>query len=191
MQPFGGLLQLCAGQDAGCEAAIHSMHAIFDGHDPEAVLLLDASNAFNNINYKMALKNISIYCPSIFPAFTNIYLQPTYLFVGGDTLQSSEGVMQGDHLAMPMYTLATILLIKKVVTENTKQVWYAGDTTGGGPLESLKQWWDKLPWDLSLDSFVIKSWLAVKPGFFGNARKIFVNTDVNITGYEKRYGSYV
>ena len=34
-----GLLQLCAGQDAGCEAEIHGMHSIFTNENTEAVLL--------------------------------------------------------------------------------------------------------------------------------------------------------
>jgi len=39
-----GPLQLCAGQDAGCEAAVHAMRHVFNEDDTEAVLLVDASN---------------------------------------------------------------------------------------------------------------------------------------------------
>ena len=45
-----GPLQLCAGQDAGCEAAIHAMRSLFAEENTEAVLLVDASNAFNSLN---------------------------------------------------------------------------------------------------------------------------------------------
>ena len=45
-------LQLCAGQDAGCEAAIHAMRSLFAEENTEAVLLVDASNAFNSLNVK-------------------------------------------------------------------------------------------------------------------------------------------
>ena len=45
-----GYYQLCAGQDAGNEAAVHAMRAIYDDPSTEAVLLVDASNAFNNGN---------------------------------------------------------------------------------------------------------------------------------------------
>ena len=190
IQSVAGPLQLCAGQDAGCEAAVHSMHAIFDDPNTEAVLLIDASNAFNNLNRQVALENISINCPSIFPALANMYRQPAKMFVGGETLLSSEGTTQGDPLAMPMYALATIPLIKKIATKNTKQVLYADDAAGGGPLESLKQWWDKLNAMGSLFGYYPnskKSWLIVKPGFLDNAKELFLKTDVNITTDGRKY----
>ena len=60
-----GPLQLCAGQPAGCEAAIHAMRAVFDSPDAEAVLQVDASNAFNCLNRQAALRNIFVLCPSL------------------------------------------------------------------------------------------------------------------------------
>ena len=38
-------IQLCAGQDAGCEAAVHAMERVFADEDTEAMILVDASNA--------------------------------------------------------------------------------------------------------------------------------------------------
>ncbi len=40
-----GSLQLCAGQDAGCEASVHAMTRVFDEKDTEAMIFVDASNA--------------------------------------------------------------------------------------------------------------------------------------------------
>ena len=37
-----GSLQLCSGQDAGCEAVVHSMHDKFATNKTEAVLSVDA-----------------------------------------------------------------------------------------------------------------------------------------------------
>ena len=39
-----GPLQVCAGQDGGCEAAVHAMRSIFQDMNTEGCLLVDASN---------------------------------------------------------------------------------------------------------------------------------------------------
>ena len=76
-----------------------------------------------------------------FPRFlTNIYREPAELFAGGSVFLSREGTTQGDPLAMALYGLAVIPLIKKLATE-AKQVWYADDATGGGKLQQLRRWW--------------------------------------------------
>ena len=45
-----GPLQVCAGLKSGAEAAIYAMHGLFNADDADAVLLIDASNAFNSLN---------------------------------------------------------------------------------------------------------------------------------------------
>jgi len=44
-------LQLCAGQPAGCEVAVHAMRKVFDSPDAEVVLQVNATNAFNCLNW--------------------------------------------------------------------------------------------------------------------------------------------
>ena len=39
-----GSLQVCAGQDAGCESLIYAMRTIYEDQSAEAVLLVDASS---------------------------------------------------------------------------------------------------------------------------------------------------
>ena len=68
-----GPLQLCSGHEAGAEAAIHSMRSVFHDKGTDAVLLVDASNPFNNLNRKVALMNIVLLCPVITPILTNCY----------------------------------------------------------------------------------------------------------------------
>ena len=41
-----GSMQVCAGHKRGSEAAIHAMREIFEHDNSDAVLLVDASNAF-------------------------------------------------------------------------------------------------------------------------------------------------
>ena len=87
-----GSLQLCAGQSSGGEAAIHAMRNIFDEDDTEAILLIDASNAFNSLNRAAALNNIRILCPMVATYVINTYRLPMRLFVlGGQEMKSSEG----------------------------------------------------------------------------------------------------
>lgn len=45
-----GTLQVCAGHQAGSEAAIHTMREISEDPSTEAALLVDASNVFNILN---------------------------------------------------------------------------------------------------------------------------------------------
>ena len=75
----------------------------------EAVLLVDAMNAFNSLNRQVALQNILRLCPSIALAKVNIYRADAQLFVDGEIIYSREGMTQGDPLAIAMYVIATIL----------------------------------------------------------------------------------
>ena len=43
-------LQVCAAQEASAEAAIRSMNMIYEDENTNAILLFDASNAFNSLN---------------------------------------------------------------------------------------------------------------------------------------------
>ena len=50
IQDAAGSLQLCAGQMSGTKAAVHAMNVAFQDENCEAVLLVDASNAFNSLS---------------------------------------------------------------------------------------------------------------------------------------------
>ena len=89
-------------------------------------------------------------------------------FVGGEVLELREGTTQGDPLAMPMYALATVPLISKVRTEQTKQIWYADDAAAAADtIGGLRQWWNKLMEHGPAFDYLPnakKSWLIVKEG---------------------------
>ena len=115
-----GSLQLCAGQKSGSEAAVHAMHAIFEADDTDAVLLIDASNAFNALNGAAALHNIRVLCPMIAIYAINTYRNAARLFVtGGKEILSIEGTTQGDPLAMALYAHSIQPLITSLQVVST------------------------------------------------------------------------
>ena len=69
-----GPLQTCAGLKSGIEASIHAMKSIFDEESTEALLLVDAENAFNKLNRKAA---IHITLGKYVPYSINIWLTHT------------------------------------------------------------------------------------------------------------------
>jgi len=142
-----GLLQTCSGLEGGIEAAIHAMSRAFNLSETEALLLVDADNAFNSINRTVALHNVERICPSFHRFLFNSYQVPVKLFISGSRkfIWSKEGATQGDPSAMAFYALATrplmdvLAKIGKII-----QSWYADDTAACGSLVELKNWWDKL-----------------------------------------------
>jgi len=91
-----GSLQVCAGCTSGSEAAIHGMHNIFEADNTDAVLLIDASNAFNSLNRAAALHIVRILSPTIATYAINTYREPARLFViGGKELRSEGGFTPG------------------------------------------------------------------------------------------------
>ena len=75
-----GSLQLCAGQKSGSEAAVHAMHTLFEADSTDAVLLIDASNAFNSLNRAAALHNIRVLCPMIAVYAINTQTDSTIIY---------------------------------------------------------------------------------------------------------------
>ena len=147
IQTACGALQVCAGYEGGCEAAVHAMRQLFQDLGCQAALLVDASNALNSVNRQAALHNILRLCPSLAQILINTYQSPVRLVIpGSGGLVSTEGTTQGDPLAMAMYALAVIPLIRQLHSSVTamSQVWYADYATGVGTCTSLRKWWDKL-----------------------------------------------
>ena len=88
--------QMC-GRKSGSEAAIHAMRRMFSNEKTDAVILVDAMDAFNNLNRKALLHNIKYVCPGISTYVNNCYTNSARLFViGGLELKSQEGTTQGD-----------------------------------------------------------------------------------------------
>ena len=74
IQDSAGSRQLCGGQIAGIEAAVHSVRKLIGS---EAILLVNASNAFNSLNRANALMSIRNVCPAFSNILINIYCETT------------------------------------------------------------------------------------------------------------------
>ena len=181
-----GSLQVCAGLKSGSEAAVHAMHSIFEADETDAVLLIDASNAFNALNRAAALHNIRVLCPPIATYAINTYREPARLFIiGGKEIKSAEGTTQGDPLAMGIYAISLQPLITRLgISNDLKQCWFADDASGAGSLEDIKRWWDVLTEagpDLGYYPNAKKCWLITKPDKKDHAKAIFEGTAINIS----------
>ena len=105
----------------------------YEKTDSDSILLIHAENAFNSLNWNLALKNIAKLCRFILPAIQNSYSNSS-------NPSSREGTTQGDPLAMAMYGLATLPLIKLVNGNSLTQKWYADDGNAVGNLSSWQHY---------------------------------------------------
>ena len=186
-----GTDQLCVGQKSACEAAIHTLDEIFREDSTEGVLLIDASNAFNTLNRKAALANSLNLCPSIATVLINTYRSDPSLFINGQSIISREGTTQGDPLAMTMYALGTLPLIRQLKAKvDIEQVWYADDSAAGGNLMQLRRWWDTLTQlgpAFGYNANPTKSSLVIKEELFVEAEMCFKDTGIQIIPSGKGY----
>ena len=184
-----GPLQLCAGQIAGCEAAVHAMGTIFSDDNTEAMIFVDASNAFNSLNRQATLLNSISVCPSLAPILINTYRIESWLFVDGQCLLSKEGTTQGDPLAMAMYAIGTKPLMDEL-SGIAKHVWYANDSSAGSTLVNLRRWWDRLK-DVGPRYGYFpnssKTCILAKEHTAELAHEVFVGTGISISAQGKRY----
>ena len=203
-------LQVCAGLPGGVEAAVHATRKMYEDDECEALILVDADNAFNSLNRNAALNNVQITCPHLATYVINTYRNPAKLYVANSdkVILSEEGVTQGDNTAMGYYSCSTMPIIRSTALSDSsssaqvngtpapsrvKQTWYADDAAGGGKLTELKIWWDKLGVQGPLFGYYpkpSKSWIIVKEQYLEEAKLMF--PDLNVTSKGQRYlGSFI
>ena len=189
-----GPLQAAGGAKGGAEAAIHAMRTIFEDESTDAVILVDASNAFNSLNRQVALHNVQRTCPPFATILINTYRKCSRLAVsGGAEILSQEGSTQGDNLGGHFYNQGTIPLqaLLHIEAPNISQVWLADDATGAGSLQNLKKWWDCIIEQGARFGYLVnneKSWLIIKNDALSQqATELFQETNINITCEGKRH----
>ena len=187
-------LQVSTGLKGGAEAAIHAMKKIFEEDNTDAVILVDAANAFNRLNRKAALHNIQYLCPPFATVLINTYRLPARLFLsGGGEILSVEGTTQGDTIAMAFYGIGTKPILTRLREEvpEVKQVWLADDATGVGKLIHLKSWWEKVAKEGAKFGYFVKpskSWLVLKDHTkLEETKELFKDSPINITTEGKRH----
>ena len=150
VQEVCGSDQLSAGLEAGIEAAVHAVNSLFEEHQGSGwgVLLVDAANAFNALNRKVALWHARHLWPRGCRYLFNTYKGWAALVMSGydsNVLYSKEGTTQGDPLSMAFYAVGVLPLILKLRDfERWVQVWYADDANNCAKLSLLREWFDML-----------------------------------------------
>ena len=129
------------------------MSQVFVEEGTDGILLIDASNAFNQMNRSVALHNIQITCKEMSLYIINTYRSSSRLFIcGGGEILSQEGTTQGDPLAMPWYSVNASVMIQSLRTRTPGviQVWLADDPAGGEQIVPLYNWYSHLTQERSM-----------------------------------------
>ena len=133
-------------------------------------------------------------CPSLVTALKNSYSTPSDLFVNGTVLKSEEGVTQGDPLAMAMYGLAILPMIRKVTVTGAIQKWYADDGNATGQLQQLRTIFDTLEQEGPKYGYLIngpKCQIITRERQMEEAKSVFHNTGVQIGVSARVLGSVI
>ena len=193
-----GPLQTCTGLRAGIEATIHAMRSCFEKDSTEGLLLVDAENAFNNLNREAALSNIKQLCPPFYRYMHNTYQKPARMIIAGEKkheeIYSAEGSTQGDVGAMGAYGIGIAPMVgtlrEKIDIGKCIQAWYADDSSSAGELAEMRKWWDTLctigP-KYGYFPLPTKTILIVKEQHLAKAQEIFGECGVKITTRGERH----
>ena len=123
-------LQMGVGTPKVCEAAVHATRAYVesDAVQDQVLLKIDFKNAINSVHREVVLKFIREKVLEIYGFVYQCYEESSYLFFGDDTLDSSEGVQQGDPLC-PFF-------VKKLKSD--LNIWYLDDGTLAGNTQTVQ-----------------------------------------------------
>ena len=97
---------------------------------------MDFRNAFNTLRRDKMLQAVQNFTPDLLPFVHVSYSSPSSLFWGDKTIQSAEGVQQGDPLGPLLFCLTIHPVVSQLKSELC--VWYLDDSTIGGPAEDVK-----------------------------------------------------
>ena len=129
--------QLGVGVRGGAAAAVHATRLYLEDLAPDkAVLKLDFRNAFNSIHRDKVLAAVLKHSLGLYPFVNSVYSSPSSLFWIDRTIDSAEGVQQGDPLGPLLFCLCIHDLGAQLQSELA--LLYLDDGTLGGGVEDLK-----------------------------------------------------
>ena len=120
-----GVWNVCTGVRAGAEGivhtlqqAVHEAERIGGGEEPEVMVKMDASDAFNNLSRSVALLHAGIKCPKSRCFVLNSYRGSPMMIARGTSgaliCHSEEGVIQGCPFSGLLYGVGSLPLLKKI-----------------------------------------------------------------------------
>ena len=128
--------QLGVGVSGGCEAAVHATRRFLENMpDNFVVVKIDFSNAFNSIRRDSILAAVADSIPDIYRFCYLSYHDTSILQFGQQTIESQEGVQQGDPLGPLLFSLAVHPLLTSL--SSNLALGYLDDFTLGGPLNTV------------------------------------------------------
>ena len=132
--------QVGVGIPMGMEAAITTVAQYASRHagTDKVILKIDFRNAFNTVDRSRFLAEAQAKVGvGIMPFLLACYAEPTSLFCGGEVLQSTCGVQQGDPLGPMLFSLAIHEVTEELVRMGIQAVWYLDDGTIMGSPEEV------------------------------------------------------
>ncbi len=199
-----GIDQLCAGLESGVEGGIHALQHVWDQHHMEefwGFLLIDARNAFNELNRTLMLWTVRHEWPSGARFTFNCYKHWSILVIRGNNgtaafLFSKEGVTQGDPISMVVYGLAVLPLIRRLKQEfpEVEQPWYADDAGAAGNFDAIRRHFTKLQEigpNYGYFPELSKSVLVVSQCNFEAAKLAFADLGFEVTTGHRYLGGFI
>ena len=98
-------------------------------------LCFDFRNAFNSVRRDKLLQLVHENLPEIYNFVHQCYEEDSNLFFGDDTLNSSEGVQQGDPMGPFLFSLATMVINRSMKSD--LNIWYLDDGTIAGDVKTV------------------------------------------------------
>ena len=189
--------QLACGLKAGVEGATHALSDVSDDNNKDGcgMLVMNASNAFNSLNRETALWNARILWPRCSRFLFNTYRGFASLFVAGadEVINSREGTTQGDPLAMLVYGVSLLPLIRKLKDPNNVLQSFC-DSAAIAKLKKLEIWLKNLIEEGPAFGYFpepSKSFLVVDKQYAEEAHHIFDKYSITIVEGKRFLGGFI